>query len=156
MDRAVPMSCPSAECRPGSVLLGIVLPNGRVAFSRDKVVIDAAFVEAAHEGRPPEQRFRFAGSCVESGCRQWAGHGCGLIDRLVSEGADEPPPPSLPNCSVRDSCRWYDQHRHRACAVCPEVVTDGMAELPPQVHRKRQAMRHTSGNGANAKPDPAR
>lgn len=61
-------ACPSALCRPGAVLLGIVLPNGRIAYAADRVVVDEEFVRIAHEGRPPEQRFRFSSACMAGAC----------------------------------------------------------------------------------------
>ena len=31
---------------------------------------------------------------------------------------------SLPQCSIRESCRWFDQTGADACAVCDAVVTE--------------------------------
>lgn len=41
--------CPSWKCEAGASLIGIVLPNGTVAFSKDRIVIDEAFVEIARQ-----------------------------------------------------------------------------------------------------------
>ena len=115
--------CPSSRCERGAVLLGIVLPDGRVAFAADRIVVDDGFVKAAREGRSPESRLRFAAPCVRGGCRQWTGSRCGVIDRVTA--ADPPPAaPDLPDCSIRPHCRWYLQSGAAACAVCPEVITD--------------------------------
>src|ERR1700694_2540267 len=76
--------CPSSDCHAGAVLLGIVLPNGRVAFASNRIVVDEEFVRIAREGRPPERRFRFSTTCVRGACRQWTGSDSSLIDRLVA------------------------------------------------------------------------
>jgi hypothetical protein len=123
-----PIQCPSARCTPGAILLGIVLPDGRFAYARDRVAIDREFVEVARNGRPPEQRFRFSSPCVESGCRQWTGARCSVIDAVVEFAAAESATPStsdaLPGCSIRPNCRWFHQRGALACVVCPDVVTD--------------------------------
>jgi len=120
------------------VLLGIVLPSGRVAFASDRVVVTEEFDRIAREGRQPEKRFRFAGRCIQRGCRQWTGERCGFIDRVVEDadargnepaeglGVDE-----LQPCSVRDGCRWFHQHGARACRVCPGVIMDMTPEFDP-------------------------
>lgn len=142
--------CPSSECRPGALLLGIVLPDGRVAFAHDKIVIDEEFIRTARQGRPPEKRFRFSTACAQGACRQWDGGGCSLIDRLVDhfgqhpellEESESDEGFELPYCSIRDECRWYRQHGDRACRICPEVVTDAAnsdAELPARVQAARR------------------
>lgn len=136
--------CPSSECRAGAVLLGVVLPNGRIAYAADRIVVDQGFVDIARQGRAPEKRFRFSGPCVEGACPQWSGHDCGLIDRLLTAYEAERGPAKaadpLPACSIREECRWFDQHAGRACAVCPEVVTDSTEaaeQLPPRVASRR-------------------
>ena len=43
--------CPSWKCEAGASLIGIVLGDGSVAFSKERIVIDDAFVEAARQGR---------------------------------------------------------------------------------------------------------
>jgi hypothetical protein len=135
-------TCPSSFCRPGQVLLGIVLPSGRVAFASDRVVVTEEFDRIAREGRQPEKRFRFAGPCIQRGCRQWTGERCGFIDRLVEDedqrGEEIAEGPAvgesgegLQPCSVRDGCRWFHQHGARACRVCPGVIMDMTPEFDP-------------------------
>jgi hypothetical protein len=121
--------CPSSPCQEGALLLGIVLRDGRVAFARDRVVVDKGFVENASRGsHPPETRFRFGSPCVRGACQQWTGSRCGVIDSVRAEAraAGCPPPPalSLPECSIRADCRWFEQAGAEACAVCDLVVTE--------------------------------
>lgn len=116
--------CPSAPCREGAVLLGIVLPNGEVALAKRPPQVDGAFARSANAAGGPEARFRFASTCAQRGCSQWAGSRCGLIDRLASNpdvaGGDEG---TLRPCPIRGHCRWYTQNGERACSVCTRVVT---------------------------------
>lgn len=122
--------CPSSRCQEGAILLGIVLSNGSVAFAKDRIVVDGAFVQnATAEGsRPPESRFRFGSPCAKGGCHQWTGSRCGVIDSVLEEAQAQnyllPGDTSLPQCSIRESCRWFDQTGADACAVCDAVVTE--------------------------------
>jgi len=124
--------CPSWGCEAGASLIGIVLADGSVAFSKDRIVIDAAFVEVARQGRSPEKRFRFSSTCRRAGCIQWTDGKCGIVDRVISEhaerGADPNEPFVLPECSIRPQCRWHLQSGDAACRACPEVITDMGAE----------------------------
>ncbi|NUQ93809.1 MAG: hypothetical protein HOQ11_01575 [Gemmatimonadaceae bacterium] len=117
--------CPSARCEEGAILVGVVLGDGRVAYAAEEARIDAEFVAIAREGRQPESRFRFAGRCVQGACRQWTGSRCGVIDRVLDEGlaAAASMPATLPQCSIRAQCRWFDQAGADACAACPVVIT---------------------------------
>lgn len=125
MPKDSPILCPSAMCEPGNHLLGIVGRDGKVAFLRQSIVIDEAFVSSAHQGRAPEKRFRFTTPCLESGCKQWKDGRCSIADEviLVLE-TDHPNQTNLPACGIRRNCRWYKQSGVSACAVCPEVITD--------------------------------
>lgn len=114
--------CPSANCQEGAILIGIVMRDGRVAYSAGQIIVNQEFVETARAGRAPEKRFRFGGLCVKSGCRQWSNDRCGVIDSLVEPENDSPA--VLPECSIRPQCRWFNQSGASACAVCPDVVTD--------------------------------
>ena len=116
--------CPSHDCQPGTILLGIVMRDGRVAFSTDRIIVNEEFVQIARTGRTPEKRFRFGGQCVQSGCKQWTGGRCGVIDRIIESVDETIDTTDLPVCSIRPQCRWFYQSGAEACAICPEVVTD--------------------------------
>jgi hypothetical protein len=119
--------CPSWNCEEGATLLGIVLSDGRVAFAKDRIVIDAAFVEAAQEGRSPEKRFRFSSTCKKGGCVQWSGDRCGVIDRVLERDPVHVTG-ALPQCTIRVNCRWHLQSGDEACYACPGVMTDERPE----------------------------
>lgn len=121
--------CPSHHCQEGAILLGVVTGDGRVAFSSDRIVVNEEFVQIARAGRTPEKRFRFGGKCVQSGCRQWTGKRCGLIDSIVEAAKPEVANATLPECSIRSECRWFYQSGDEACAICPEVITDLREEI---------------------------
>jgi hypothetical protein len=116
--------CPSAPGHDGAILVGIVMRDGRVAFASDRIVVDREFMQIALEGRSPERRFRFGSACAKSGCAQWTGERCGVIDRAMDGAGPRGEPAELPECSIRPQCRWFNQAGATACAVCPEVITD--------------------------------
>lgn len=118
-----PRTCPSARCAPGNRLLGVIGADGRMRALRTPLPVDDAFAaEAARAGRP-EARMRFAGTCVEAGCAQWTGAGCGVIERVLDLLAPDAPA-ALPPCAIRGQCRWFGQRGGQACAACADVVTD--------------------------------
>ena len=118
--------CPSTRMKEGVTLLGIVMPDGQVAFAPNRLMVTRDFVSNAVQGRSPEKRFRFADVCVRTACRQWTGSRCGVIDEVLKDGSAEGPSVQAerPECSIRPQCRWYDQARAEACRVCPFVITD--------------------------------
>jgi hypothetical protein len=125
-----PVLCPSSRCEEGATLLGVVLPTGRVAFASTRLEVTEEFVQIARAGRAPEKRFRFASVCAKSGCRQWTGSRCGVIDSIMADRANRidgdaaTDDAALPACSIRAQCRWFRQSGRAACATCPEVITD--------------------------------
>jgi hypothetical protein len=149
------ISCPSNRCKPGSYLIGIRQDDGAVAILPTPLPVDQHFIELAGQSPgAPEERFRFSNKCVESGCSQWTGSRCGVIDNVLQllDGAPmardiapiaatAPPAPkdvteTLPPCGIRPTCRWFLQAGADACRVCPYVVThitevDTFAPLSP-------------------------
>jgi len=101
-----------------------VQSNGTIAFLEQRRMVDEFFVKLAHEGRQPEKRFRFADTCVKSGCLQWGNGRCGVIDRVLAANPDYKDLEELPACSIRTDCRWHLQWGARACGICPLIVTD--------------------------------
>jgi hypothetical protein len=135
-------SCPSALCQEDALLLGVVTPGGTVGYVQPPTRVGAEFVRQAQALGHPERRFRFASTCVEAGCPQWTGTGCGVIDVVIGGRPAEPaadpldgiladpaarppgPPRPLPACAIRRTCRWFAQHGGAACAVCPTIIAD--------------------------------
>lgn len=120
-------TCPSAPVEPGSVLFGMVLEPGRVAYLSPSVPATTELLDTlASGGVPVENRLRFAGPCFERGCVQWVEGGgggrCGLADRAIATLSITSGLADLPRCGIRATCRWYAQHKAKACAACPEVI----------------------------------
>ncbi len=115
--------CPSYVAKPGAQLLGIVGANGRVSFLKTPIRIDATFVDEARRGRPAEERFRFAGKCIQNGCHQWNNERglCSLTDRLIAR-IGQPANGPVPDCPIQSRCRWFAQRGRLACANCDEVI----------------------------------
>ena len=118
------IACPSWQCEKGATLLGIVLPDGKVAFAKNRIVINEAFAETARKGRSPEKRFRFSSPCRQKGCIQWKGNRCSVIDRVMEEQSLREGGGLIPECIIRPRCRWHLQSGDTACLACTEVITD--------------------------------
>lgn len=131
-------ACPSASCAPGVSLLGVMTDARRLAYLSVPVFVDQKFANQLEASGRPESRYRFTRPCAESGCPQWTGSACDVIDHLLDEpneaervrlqlAADGDR--SLPACSIRHDCRWFSQRGPAACTVCPAIVADvgGMA-----------------------------
>jgi hypothetical protein len=120
-------TCPSAPARPGAVLLGILGPNGRVVYTPGGPRATAGLLgDVARTMKGPvETRYRFAGPCVTNGCAYWDGR-CRAIDAahadLDATTAGEAGF-KLPECGIRETCRWWAQEGQQACRVCIYVAT---------------------------------
>ena len=116
--------CPSNRCKPGSKLLGVRQDDGTVSILPQALPIDDFFIETVkRDVLQPEQRFRFTNKCIETGCSQWNGNGCGVIEQVVQYLEHIPPNQDLPKCSIRPKCRWFLQKGADACKICPYIVT---------------------------------
>lgn len=122
-------TCPSARAAPGAILLGVKGADGRIKHMRTAMSVDAAFIESASTSGKPEARMRFGAPCQTSGCAQWTGTRCGVIDNVLEHLAVDRAPvaKTLPPCPIRATCRWYDQTGETACYACDLVVTDQSA-----------------------------
>jgi hypothetical protein len=116
--------CPSARAEPGALLLGMVGEDGHVGYLKDRLIVDENFIAIAREQGPPEERFRFANTCVEGLCRQWDGKRCTVpmhVAPVLGTGEGDTP---LHPCAIRTACRWFRQEGPSACRICPGVITD--------------------------------
>ena len=117
--------CPSA--RPemeGSVIFGVIV--GTAEEPRLAHLIEPRSVTddllASAEPVAPTEVFRFAAACAGNNCQHFDGSQCRLASRIVeklSTVSEE-----LPPCSIRSSCRWWQQEGKEACTRCPQIVTD--------------------------------
>lgn len=117
--------CPSA--RPewaDSVVFGVLsgtVEAPRVAYLKQRQPVTDELIAQASPVTPTEV-FRTAAPCAESGCQHFDGKDCRLAMRIV----DKLPAvvEELPPCSIRASCRWWQQEGKAACMRCPQVITD--------------------------------
>jgi len=116
--------CPSSTCSPGAILLGIVEADGTVAFLDHRRVVDDFFVKLAHEGRTPEKRFRFADTCVKSGCRQWGNGRCGVIDGVLAA-----------NPGYREGDEFAALHHPDRLSLALAMGRSGLRRVPFDCHR---------------------
>jgi hypothetical protein len=110
----------------GAGLLGIVNEDGSVGFISTPVLLDAAMIEDLQAAGNPETSFRFSGTCLENGCKQWANGNCGVIKNVMEANKEAALESQLPDCSIRESCRWYFQEGAVACSFCPFIITNNL------------------------------
>ncbi len=76
--------CPSARAEEGALLLGVVGSDRAVRMLSEPEPLTPELTEAVLAVDEPEKHFRFANRCVKSGCNQWHGGRCGVIDLVMS------------------------------------------------------------------------
>lgn len=117
--------CPSA--RPewkDSVVFGLIsgtVTEPRVAYLKQPLPVTDELMAKASPVTPTEI-FRTAAPCAVSGCQHFDGKDCRLAQRIVEQlpaVVEE-----LPPCSIRASCRWWQQEGKVACMRCPQAITD--------------------------------
>ena len=117
------LTCPSARCEEGAVVLGVIGSIGVVGYISPALPVPAEFAELVRRRGLPERRFRFGAACQEEGCQNWSEGRCGVIEDAlrVARGIHElrTRAESLPRCSIRRSCRWFAQRGPDACSICP-------------------------------------
>jgi hypothetical protein len=123
--RQTPAACPSARAEPGATLVGVIGVDGRVAYLKTALTIDQGFIDEVAKDGVPEERFRFAGTCVEGACTQWDGKRsrCGVLDGVVPFLGNGEGDGALQPCAIRSACRWFRQDGPSACRICPGVIT---------------------------------
>ena len=119
--------CPSAQPEwPGSQIIGVVGGTAdapEVAYLTEPQPVTPELLELTKPVRPAEV-FRFASPCVNGACPHFAeGEGkCKIAEKVVRW---EPTVvEKLPACTIRASCRWWQQEGKSACMRCPRVVTE--------------------------------
>lgn len=117
--------CPSNKAKNGSELLGVRQDDGTVAILPQTLPVDEDFIrKASLDGMEPEKKFRFTNKCVESGCQQWTGKGCGVVEQVIQFLDHLPVKDAIPECPIRPSCRWHLQKGPSACKVCPFIISE--------------------------------
>ena len=122
--------CPSAQPDwEGARVIGVVggtPEQPQTAYLEQAQPVTQEILDLAGPVAPAEV-FRFAAPCAGSACGHYDGeeHKCRLAEktvRWVEQAVD-----NLPKCSIRASCRWWQQEGPAACRRCPQVVTINFA-----------------------------
>ncbi len=117
-------TCPSAKFSKGALLIGIKNDQEEMDMLDEPIKItDDIYDEIGASGILPEKALRTANKCLESGCKQWTGKKCGVIDSVLKRVENNYLKDQLPECAIRKDCRWYAQQGDIACKVCPLVTT---------------------------------
>lgn len=111
--------CPSSGLVPGARLLGVVDDDGRVRFLGAPADVPEPLATQLRDDDRASQRLRFTAPCAQAGCSRWQDGGCAIARAIVS-----PAPEAAPACSLRPTCRWYQQEGAAACGACAWVRTD--------------------------------
>jgi hypothetical protein len=119
--------CPSAQPEwAGSQVIGVVGGTAdapEVAYLTEPQPVTPELLELTKPVRPAEV-FRFSSPCIHGGCPHYAeGEAkCKIAEKVVRWApvvVDK-----LPACTIRPTCRWWQQEGKNACLRCPQVVTD--------------------------------
>ncbi len=117
-------TCPSSKFTKGSLLIGIKNEEEEMELLADPIKItEEVYLEIKSLGVKPEKAVRVANKCIKSGCRQWTGEKCGVIDDALDKVENQFLKNHVPECAIRTTCRWYSQQGEIACKVCPLVST---------------------------------
>ncbi len=113
--------CPSYVAKAGAQLFGVVNNEGNITYISTPLQVTEEFIQDNIGKTPLEQRFKFAGKCVEKGCGQWNNekHECSLpklVENLQKVNT------KIGFCAIRNSCRWFSQENYKACLSCNEVL----------------------------------
>lgn len=123
--------CPSFTSKGGSKLLGVLKEDGSVGILPRPLEVSEDFIQkCTDEGFRPEERFRFVGTCAQSGCTNWVDHKCGIAGKIAKVAEEVALYGPLPPCSIRPACRWFAQEGSNACRICKFVVTEAAAIIP--------------------------
>lgn len=120
------LSCPNAAAgQPGAAFFGVVVEAGQIAFIRPKIPVHQKWLQRLEaKGVSVEGRLRLTGDCLSTRCVQWADGECSLARNVVASVGLPPgsADAELPDCGIRDSCRWHFQHGTTPCRSCTEVI----------------------------------
>lgn len=117
--------CPSARPEPDkSVVFGVIggtVEEPHVTYLKQPLPVADDLIVAVAPVTPGEV-FRSAAPCATKCCQHFDGANCRLAMRIVEQLPTVTD--SLPPCSIRRDCRWWQQEGKAACIRCPQIVTD--------------------------------
>ncbi len=113
--------CPSFAAVPGALLLGRLADDGTVRLLHAPLPVDESFLTALVQRHvDADAAYRFAGPCQQGGCSRWADGSCQVASRGSDLVAEQGVPllDALPDCGIREACRWFGQEGTVACTAC--------------------------------------
>lgn len=120
-----PPYCPSSQpdLKNGLVIgvVGGTVDEPRVGYLNRLQRVSTEILELSKPAKPTEI-FRLAAPCAGTACQHFDGSKCTLAQRMtkiVPEVVD-----TLPKCSLRPRCRWWQEQGASACLRCPQITTD--------------------------------
>ncbi len=124
-DLLKPLLCPSGDVdMPKSKIFGII---GGTVETPELVYLDEVKPippELLTIDSPvkPSEIFRIAANCIECRCKHFDGAECRLVERIV--GRLPAVVETIPDCAIRDRCRWWNQEGEAACFRCSQIVRE--------------------------------
>jgi hypothetical protein len=124
--------CPSAQPDwEEATVFGVVggtEESPRVSYLVEPQAASPELLALTHPVKPTEV-LRIAAPCAGHGCQHFDGTHCQLVARTIIhlEAVTE----KLPACSIRPSCRWWQEQGKAACMRCPQVITDNVIFSEP-------------------------
>ena len=118
--------CPSSVPLPKSKLIGVLNEKtNRMEILPEPVPIDEDIQrELERFGEKKMKTVRLTNTCAMKGCGQWDGSKCSLIGNILEKIEEKKREKNLPECGIRNTCRWYAQEKEEACKVCTLVQYD--------------------------------
>lgn len=119
--------CPSAQPEwPESQVIGVVGGTAdapEVAYLTEPQPVTPELLALTQPVRPAEV-FRFSSPCIHGACPHFAAEEskCKIAEKVVRWAPVVVE--KLPACTIRPTCRWWQQEGRNACMRCPQVVTD--------------------------------
>lgn len=125
-------TCPSYAAVPGALLLGRLGDDGTINLLRTPLPVDEGFLTILREQNVDvDAAYRFAGPCHQGRCTRWSDGQCQVARQVTDLIADNHPPPAdLPECGIREGCRWFRQQGPIACTACALVIRHAADSVP--------------------------
>jgi len=112
---ATESTCPSYPRHLASKVLA-VRRRFRLSLSFSPEVIKAQEMRGGSWDRGVHaSNGRVSGRCISTGCVHWTGATCRLGTAVATVRIVRKP---VKQCSIRASCRWFDENSYSACRAC--------------------------------------
>lgn len=121
---AAPWSCPSAQPdMAGAVAFGVIsgsVDRPLVQYLPRSVPVGEVMDQLGDA--PPGEVLRIGARCEEAACVHNTADQCSLGHRIAT--VLPAVVQQLPRCTLRSTCRWFDEQGGAACLRCPQILTN--------------------------------